>query len=89
MIVPLKRKISKSINDCNKWNFAIKKLLGKMCVGVNRSLSEHLRIQRRLNPCTKVPCSKDQRTFVTLHLTLSMSQKLFISIKEWGNYGGV
>jgi hypothetical protein len=44
------KKISKSINDSKKWKYAIKKSLEKMCLGVDRSLSEHLRTQRRLNP---------------------------------------
>jgi hypothetical protein len=28
-----------------------------------------------------------KRTFVTLHLTFPMPQKLFNSITEWGRYG--
>jgi hypothetical protein len=53
-------------------------------VKVDRPVSKHLRIQFEVQSSHKVVplVLKLQRTFVTLHLLLPMSQRLFNSVKK-------
>jgi len=56
---------------------------------VDRPMSKHLKIQRKLNSHTLFPACETQIIFIGLHLLLPTSQKLLNLIKEQETYGGV
>jgi len=65
-----------------------RKFLMKTLIKGDRSMNEHFKSQKgRIFTHFSFILLKAKRTFVTLHLTFPMPQKLFNSIKEWGRYG--
>ncbi len=68
---------------CLAWALSSTKKSFYISERVDKLMSKHLRTQKRgwnLMHCSF--SSEAQRTFVTLHLTISTSQKLLISVKE-------